>query len=1684
MTVLVLHRLGSVAGAPYRSWLADYDGDVLLLAGREFLDLVGEDLPTGTGDYAHAEAVRGYDVSGQIEARCLELAERHGIRHLVACNELDLERAAQLREIAGLPGPRLDALIPFRDKLVMKDLAAAAGLAVPPYRDVECATDLVGFVAEHGLPVVLKPRDSASSVGVRTLRTSEDLDDFLDNGFDLYGPHHPNLLVESFVPGRMCHVDGLVLDGRIVAVWPSQYQYALATFATDRGGRLDLTLDRDDPLTGRLIEYTERLLDALPGDEDFAFHAEIFHTPDDRLLLCEIAARAGGAGVRDTQHLLFGFDPSETVVRAQLGLPLPERLRGYRLRPARMAGQLVLMKRPGRVVTVPDGPPPFEWVEKFRVFVHSGQSMAAARHSGDFMVMAIVAGPDRRTCENRLRQVEEWFLAGLVLDGTDDDTPDSGAPGDATLTDLLDMQAQARPKATAVISGSERLTFAGLADRARRVAGHLLGLSVAPDDRVGLFVEASTDLMVGAWGIVRARGAYLPLSPEYPDDRVRYMITDAGVRIILTQQHLRARLAALVPPGVTIVTVAEARAAQGNPVPSPAPRELAYVIYTSGSTGAPKGVMIEHRTIVSQLRWLQRAGHLGQDKTVLQKTPMSFDAAQWEILAPACGSTVVMGDPEVYRDPDRLIETVIEHNVTTLQCVPTLLQALVDHDEFPRCKSLTQVFSGGEVLTRSLARQLLAALPECELVNLYGPTECTINTSAHTVDRASVDGGPAAISIGRPVDGTVYHVLDTTGAPVADGGVGELHIGGVLVARGYLGRPELTAERFIANPLADAARHPRLFRTGDLVRRNADGTVEFVGRTDNQVKLRGYRVELDEIRLVIENHPWVAAASVVVSGDPGELVAFVELSPRQAALMDQGNHGAHHRSKENRLQVRAQLANPGCRDAEELAGAAIVDLPGRDATPEQRRLAFSRKTYRFFEGGEVRRADLERLLAGTAPAATPARDPRTLTLTDLGHLLRNLGAHVSEERLLPKYAYASPGALYATQLYLEIHGVAGLRPGCYYYHPARHQLALINEHAGNTGLRLHLVGRRRAIEPVYRNNIREVLQIEAGHLIGLLEEILPAHGLDVVTGASGLSTKDLRCAKEDCLLGTFDIVPGAGRADTTGGVDLYVQSHPGRVADLAAGQYHYRDGRLVRVSDQLVERHHVIAINQQVYDRAGFGISAVTRTRGWRAYTDLGRVLQKLSMNDLRLGFMSAGYSSETGAGLPSARRIASVLGAEGASYFFLGGKVSAEQWRSEGMKEDTVHMNGPAEMVRDDLVATLPRYMVPNRVVVLDELPRTPNGKVDVRALKAREVAPATAARPQVPPRTPVERRIAEIWKAALKRPEVSVHDDFFAAGGNSLIAVGLVNRLNREFRTSLPAQVLFEHPTIGLLAETVAGAGIARSRLVRLTGGSREPVFCWPGLGGYPMNLRPLAGRLGLDRPLYGVQAYGINEGETPYATIGEMAAADVELIRRLRPGGPYTLWGYSFGARPAFEAAYQLERAGERVDHLFLIAPGAPEVPAAGAADPGRAAFDNPVYVTILFSIFAGGITDPALRECLATATDEASFASFISDRYPDLGVELVRRIVAIVRLTYSFGYTFSELAMRRIAAPVTIIKARGDDYSFIESSDGYAVDAPLVRHLGADHYGMLREPGADELAQVIRQCLGNRRQNGES
>tara|TARA_R110001583_G_scaffold75188_5_gene207275 strand:+ start:3504 stop:14609 length:11106 start_codon:yes stop_codon:yes gene_type:complete len=437
---------------------------------------------------------------------------------------------------------------------------------------------------------------------------------------------------------------------------------------------------------------------------------------------------------------------------------------------------------------------------------------------------------------------------------------------------LIEQQAAATPETMALVFEDQSLNYNDLNARANQLAHYLIGLGVKPETRVGIAVERSIEMVVGLLAILKAGGAYVPLDPDYPSDRLAYMVEDSGIELLLTQQHLRDALP--VADGLNVIDLDRlevAHHAPTNPNVALHGENLAYVIYTSGSTGRPKGAANRHHALTNRLQWMQEVYGLTTDDAVLQKTPFSFDVSVWEFFWPLMqGARLVMAPPGAHREPAQLVELIRTHKITTLHFVPSMLQAFLTHGEVEACTSLTRLVCSGEALPAELQNQVFARLPQVALYNLYGPTEAAIDVTHWTCQ----DDGRNQVAIGQPIAGIRTYVLDGDLNLAPPGVAGELYLGGIGLARGYLHRPDLTAERFVADPFAQGE---RLYRTGDLVRWRADGQLEYLGRLDHQVKIRGLRIELGEIEAELLTQPEVREAVVVAQEGPNgsRLVAYV-----------------------------------------------------------------------------------------------------------------------------------------------------------------------------------------------------------------------------------------------------------------------------------------------------------------------------------------------------------------------------------------------------------------------------------------------------------------------------------------------------------------------------------------------------------------------------------------------------------------------------------------------------------------------------------------------------------------------------------------------------------------------------------------------------------------------------------------
>ncbi|HEV2755336.1 MAG TPA: amino acid adenylation domain-containing protein, partial [Actinomycetota bacterium] len=490
-----------------------------------------------------------------------------------------------------------------------------------------------------------------------------------------------------------------------------------------------------------------------------------------------------------------------------------------------------------------------------------------ASHYGN-VLDAITVDPDRPLSELDVMSARERHRVVTELNDTA-----APFPAGRCIHELFEAQALETPEALALVTDDDALTYRELDAASNRLAHHLRDKGVGPDVRVGICLERGVDLVVGLLAIMKAGGAYIPLDPDYPPERLGFMLEDTAAPVVVTISGLAGRVSAARAEPLLVDAdrdVISARPATGlGRIASP--EDLAYVIYTSGSTGTPKGVMVAHRGVCNRLAWMQREYAIGPGDAFLQKTPFTFDVSVWELFEPlVTGARLVMARPGGHKDPRYLAEAIHRHGVTIVHFVPSMLTPYLAQGAARHEPRLT--ICSGEALSPQTVRDFKQRF-DGELHNLYGPTEASIEVTFHRCE----DDGRDSVPIGRPIANTAIYILDPGGNPVPAGVPGELHIGGVGVVRGYLNRPALTADRFVPDPFSSVP-GARLYRTGDRARYLPDGNIEFLGRVDHQVKIRGFRIEPGEIEACLVTHDAVLDAVVVAVGDAGadtRLAAYV-----------------------------------------------------------------------------------------------------------------------------------------------------------------------------------------------------------------------------------------------------------------------------------------------------------------------------------------------------------------------------------------------------------------------------------------------------------------------------------------------------------------------------------------------------------------------------------------------------------------------------------------------------------------------------------------------------------------------------------------------------------------------------------------------------------------------------------------
>jgi amino acid adenylation domain-containing protein/natural product biosynthesis luciferase-like monooxygenase protein len=938
---------------------------------------------------------------------------------------------------------------------------------------------------------------------------------------------------------------------------------------------------------------------------------------------------------------------------------------------------------------------------------------------------------------------------------------DRDYPIDALLHRLVEEQTARTPDAVAISCGAETLTYAGMNARANRMAHHLISLGVRRDIPVAVCMERSLDLPVALLAVLKAGGAYVPIDPNYPAERVRFMLRDSAAPVVLATEAVAARFrgegkARFVRPEAAV----QGGSSEANPIDiSSGADDLAYVLYTSGSTGTPKGAMISHRAICNHMFWMQEEFPLAATDRVLQKTPIPFDASVWEFWAPLiAGARLVMAPPGAHRDSRELAGLVQREAISILQLVPSMAALVADEAGLPNCVLLRRLFCGGEPLPAELCEKFFARLPGCEVINLYGPTECAIDTVFHRCRP-----GASTVPIGRPVANTRLHVLDADGAALPPGARGELHIGGAQVGRGYWNKPSLTTEKFIK------LRGERLYKTGDLVRWNDVGELEYLGRADDQVKIRGQRIEPGEIEAVLKRQPGVRECAVIAREDERgvkRLVAYVVPDRSNAMELWPSSPSAGGEQFFDEALYRAMtndhVRNERFREAfdRSVRDKVVVDIGcGKDAILSRLCVeAGARKVYaiELLAAAAEQARTLVQKLRLTERIVVLQGDVRTLKLPELADVcvsenIGHVGGAEGWDLILAKAAHLLKPDAPMIPGRCETMAAAVTLPEDFMRDPRFSELAayyaenLFTQAGYQFDLRLSITG-------TDRSHLRST--------IGVFENV------DFKAPRPWYSTP-LRLT--------------VNKTSRIHGFLLWVRIHmaPGIVLDTIDHQASwlpvflpvFPNGIEVNEGDVIdAEVTGALAENGVNRDYVIHG----TVTRG-------GAPIHSFDFTSWHYKRVFKGtpfYKTLFASGkLPVAATVPTLV----------------------------------TSTLSEALAAALPPAMVPQSFVVLPVLPLLPNGKLDRKALPAPGTAGtqgATSAKPEITqesaaPVTDLQKQIADIWQRVLNVERVGLNDNFFEIGGDSLMGLRVVNRLREILSEHVSLVVIFEAPTVERLSQ-----------------------------------------------------------------------------------------------------------------------------------------------------------------------------------------------------------------------------------------------------------------------------------------
>jgi amino acid adenylation domain-containing protein len=954
--------------------------------------------------------------------------------------------------------------------------------------------------------------------------------------------------------------------------------------------------------------------------------------------------------------------------------------------------------------------------------------------------------------------------------------------GAETLHGLFLEQARAQPERIAACARDRRVTFGELDSWSAAYGAELRERGIAPEEPVAVVAPKGWEQAVAVLAVLRAGGTFVPVEPGEPEDRRLRMLQNAGVRFALTTRELATSLA--WAEGCRPIPVVP-RAAGSVCDSAVDGHRLAYVIYTSGSTGQPKGVMIEHRSVVNTLRDLVERLGLQPTDRVLALSALSFDLSVFDLFGIWCaGGAVVYPDPGRSKDPEHWRELLESEAVTVWNTVPARMEMLVEATRV-RNTPLRRVLLSGDWIPVALPHKIRERWPSASQLALGGATEASIWSILHPIER--VDPSWTRIPYGRAMKNQSVAVLNETLEQVPTWVVGEIFIGGMGLARGYLNDPSLTRERFIHHP----ASGDRLYRTGDLGRYLPNGEIEILGRTDQQVKVNGYRVELAEIEAVLQQQAGIERALINLERDVAgrsELVAYLAEQPHSTGLAAA--------SREALAGLSSKLVQRGIRNVEE--DATRIEL--RDHfTPAEGRQAIARQSYRFFADVPASMASVqawlsavERRLAGDGLGSVGSR-----SLEWFERAVCQLKQGRVEGNPFPKYRYPSAGSLYPVQTYFGIpqSSIPGIERGTYYYDPRAHALVRLadSSYPECSPPRMMFVAELNAIEDTYGEASLRFCALEAGYmrglfLGGLLRPSVPIEEVPLSGSQRVIATFEFDTAPRTCG-------PTPGPLVFWVGANGLHATEPG---------FYLRDSTrgLVRRTTNATADPAWFGPNRELFERSHFAVVTVARDSTVGSYMGAGTLGQVMMEEAIRfeIGLCPIGEISD---------RFLDAAGMSGSiAHGWCSGRIDSAQTRTWMEAPPRLNREALRRRCRERVARHLPAYMHPAKYLFINRLPLTANGKVN-RAMLKKVIQPDDSE-----PRagmtaegSDVERTIAQMLEGVLKEPVTDLDCSFFDMGASSMLIVQLHGLVNQRYPDRVTFQDFFDNPSVRGLARCIEG-------------------------------------------------------------------------------------------------------------------------------------------------------------------------------------------------------------------------------------------------------------------------------------